>query len=201
MFKSIFRLWGTKKPAVAEFKGAVSISADDRELRDRYASAEEFASSITATGMFLPEFVGWMAKEASERIKGGSDSRTTLAAIVRQGQLLTPEELKALGLNPRRKLGRDFACAIAHHDAKVAIERLELSIQVTASTANTLHDLRRKRESGITHCQFVSPRDERATPLERELDGKRMSVDEAANLTKERGAEIFRSWFRTEIKL
>jgi len=90
--------------------------------------------------------------------------------------------------------------SLASIEIKDSIAALEDAIIVTTSNANKLHNLRRYREVGVTHCSLLSAGDERCTELEQKLDSKRLTIDEATDLVRNHGNEIARSVFQAEIE-
>lgn len=76
------------------------------------------------------------------------------------------------------------------------------SFQPIPSTHDKLmNELDRMTAAGVTMVTFASPRDERCTPLERQLEGRQMSIAEARQLLKTQGDEIPRSTFLPEIRI
>jgi len=56
-------------------------------------------------------------------------------------------------------------------------------------------ELKRQRAAGINEWTFSACNDERDTALERSLDGRRLSYDEAMAIIEKHGDEIRRSVF------
>ncbi|GAA4180302.1 hypothetical protein GCM10023069_54760 [Shinella granuli] len=83
---------------------------------------------------------------------------------------------------------------------KAELKILEEGIRLEAFRASKLHDLRRMKDAGITHCILKSCRDERNTVTENELEGKRMTLLQARKLVDKYGDEIARSHFAGEVK-
>lgn len=178
----------------------MSIDVSGPEFDDLYPTLATFKQSIAAKRAFKPDAVDWIADIVSEKIRGGASYRAALEAVTRAGTLLTPQQLRDLGANPRRKLGDGFVASLANVELTNAIAELEDAIIATTSNANKLHNLRRYREAGVTHCSLSSAGDERCTELEQKFDGKRLTIDEATDLVKIHGSEITRSVFRAEIE-
>lgn len=112
---------------------------------------------------------------------------------------MTSNALKAGGLNARRKVGIRFYEAIAVGTAEEAIKALDLALHTETSKANQLHKLRRMKRMGIHFCKFLGPGEGANLPLEADLSGRRMSIDEAIDLVEARASEIRRSIFTPEV--
>lgn len=184
---------------IGAFRKAIAIDVSGPEFHDLYPTLPAFKKAVAASGAFKPNAVDWIAKAIFRKIRDGTSYRGALEAVTRAGDFLSPEQLRAIGTNPRRKLGNSFVASLADDKVSDAIAKLEDAIIATTSTANQLHNLRRNKEAGISHCVFSSARDERCTDLERELEGKRLTIEEAMDLVKARGAEIKRSVFQGEV--
>lgn len=86
------------------------------------------------------------------------------------------------------------------HEPKDVYLEIKHVLLLEVSRAIMLHDLRRQEEAGIKYCTFASAHDERCTPLERKMDGKRLTIKQARRLVLTSSDEISRSRFRAEIK-
>ena len=180
----------------------MSIDTSGPEFFDRSPTPKDFRRRIAQSGHFRQSDHGWMSELAAERIKGGGTYRSTLQAIVRSGDLLSKDEIKALGFHSSRKVGRDFAEAISSGDTEGAVVALETLIHHASFRAVTLHNLRRSQDdAGVELVTFCSPQDERSTDLERRLEGKEMTIAAARKLVEEHEAEICRSYFRAVIMI
>jgi len=192
-------LFGRSRSDHSSFKKAISIDVSSPEFYDLYPTREQWRMAIASTGAIKPDAIGWVVDTVDNATRGGSDYRNTVEKITRAGELATPERVRSFGFTARRKLGEKFLSSLAHGRAKEAIEALENAIHVTRSTQTNIHNLRRMREAEITHVVFSSSRDERNTQLENELEGRRMTIDEAVHLVETHGPEIRRSCFRGEV--
>lgn len=194
------RLFGRPdRLAREDFVRSVSIDTSGPEFADIYPPREAIEEAISSTGRFRPADVEWMTDIAAARICSGMNFRGPVQEIVRTGDLLQPATLKAKGLNSRRKIGTRFAEAITAGGIEDAVEALDTALHTETSRALQLHNLRRMQRLGIEFCKFVSPGEGASLPLEAELNGKRLSVDEAINLVKSRAGDIRRSIFAAEV--
>jgi len=182
------------------FIKSISIDTSGPEFADLYPTRDAIAEAISSTGVFKAEDIEWMADIAASQISSGMSFKGPIQEITRSGMLLTPDELKARGLNPRRKVGSRFAEAIAVGEIADAIEALDLALHTETSKANQLHNLRRMKKIGIEFCEFSGPGGDANLPLEAELTGRRLSIDEAINLVNSRAGDIRRSAFLAEVK-
>lgn len=192
-------LFGRSRSDHSSFKKAISIDVSSPEFYDLYPSKDQWRTAIGSTGAIKPDALEWVVNVVDQATRGGSAYRSVLENVTRAGEQVSPERLKSLGFNPRRKLGEGFLSSLAHDRASEAIDTLQNAIHVTRSNQLKVHDLSRKRDAGITHVVFRSVRDERNTQLENELEGKRMTIDEAVHLVETHGPEIRRSCFRGEV--
>lgn len=183
----------------SSFKEAISIDVSGPEFYDLYPTREQWRTAVASTGAFTPDAVEWVVETVDKASRGGSGYRGTLEAVTRAGDLATSDRLRSFGFTARRKIGERFLSSLAHDRGNEAFEALETAIHVTRSYQNMIHDLRRKREAGITHVVFRSARDERNTALENQLEGTRMTIEEAVHLAKTHGPEIRRSVFIGEV--
>lgn len=182
-----------------EFVKSISIDTSGPEFADLYPSQDALREAIVTTGRFKSCDIEWMTDIAATRIRGGVSFRGPVQEIVRSGQLMTPDALKAVGLNARRKVGIRFFEAIAVGTAEEAIEALDQALHTETSKANQLHSLNRMKEIGIPFCKFLGPGEGANLPLEAELSGRRLSIEEAIDLVKSRASEIRRSVFTAEV--
>lgn len=192
-------LFGKSRSDHTSFKKAISIDVTGPEFYDLYPTRDQWRSAVASTGAFAPDAVEWVSKALEKASRGGSSYKGALEAVTRAGDPASPDRLRSFGFTARKKLGERFLSSLAHNRGAEAIEALEGAIQVTQSNQNKIHDLRRIREAGITHVVFRSARDERNTALESQLEGKRMTIDEALQLVKTRGPEITRSCFAAKV--
>jgi hypothetical protein len=140
-----------------------------------------------------------MTDIAFGRIKSGMSFKGPVQEITRSGQLMPPDALKAHGLNVRRKIGASFVDAVAVGTVGDAIEALDLALHTETSKSNQLHNLRRMQKLGVKFCKFVAPGGDTSLPLEAELSGKQLSIDEAIGLVQSRASEIRRSVFAAKV--
>ena len=204
MIKNILRfiLSHTKKPKntnLDDIKDAIGIDVSGPEFRDLYPTRDDIALRLERSGLLHANAIPWISSYLSHEISKGQTVKATIRALCTLGRQLTPDELKAIGLNPRRKLGAEFVEALAANDISAGIDRLTGIVHAAKATVNTLHNFRRQEEAGVTHVIFCSVRDERETALERALDGTRLSISDARTLVLSRGDEITRGFFRAEI--
>jgi hypothetical protein len=182
-----------------DFVKTISIDTSGPEFADLYPSHQVLRDAILSLGRFKASEIEWMSEIAATRIQSGMSFRGPVQEIIRAGPLMAPEAVKAAGLNARRKVGTRFIEAIAVGTAEEAIEALDLALHTETSKANQLHNLRRMQKMGVQFCKFLGPGEGANTPLEAELTGKRLSIDEAIALVKARASEIRRSVFTAEI--
>ena len=182
------------------FARAISIDTSGPEFADLYPDRSAVEEAIRKTGRFKPSEIEWMTDIAAIQIKSGMSFKGPVQEITRSGTLMTPDALKAQGLHPRRKIGMRFFEAIADGDTDGAIKALDLALHTETSKANQLHNLYRMQKLGVEFCKFVGPGEGANLPLEKELNGQRLSVDEAINLVKSRAGDIRRSIFAAEVK-
>lgn len=182
-----------------EFVKSISLDSSGPEFADFYPTPEAINEAIVNIGRFKPSEIEWMSEIAATRIRSGMNFRGPVQEIVRSGQLMTSNALKAGGLNARRKVGIRFYEAIAVGTAEEAIKALDLALHTETSKANQLHKLRRMKRMGIHFCKFLGPGEGANLPLEADLSGRRMSIDEAIDLVEARASEIRRSIFTPEV--
>lgn len=196
------RLFGRPEERLAreDFVKSVSIDTSGPEFADIYPPREAIEEAISKTARFRPADVEWMTEIAAARICSGMNFRGPVQEIVRSGNLLPSATLKENGLNSRKKIGTRFAEAITAGSIEDAIEALDIALHTETSRALQLHNLRRMRRLGIEFCKFVSPGEGASLPLENELNGKRLSVDDAIELVNSRASEIRRSVFAAEVR-
>ena len=70
---------------------------------------------------------------------------------------------------------------------------------ISMRSQTQLEDLRRMRETRVTHCQLSSARDERCTDIERRFDDRILTIRQATKLVRKHGAQIERSIFQAKI--
>jgi len=186
-------LKGKAPSTPGEMKKSVSIDVSGPEFFDLYPTKEDFAGRLRDCGFFRHEEIDWMAETIHQQIIAGGSYKAAHTAIVRAGTQMTEDEIKVIGLHKRTKIGDRFVAAVSVTQIKPAIDQLFLLIQHATSKSNKLHNLRRMEEAGITQVEFSSPKDERSTPLEREMEGKVITIGEAKELTVSRSDEISRS--------
>ncbi|MBY3521865.1 hypothetical protein HFN70_22665 [Rhizobium laguerreae] len=192
-----------KRPKGDDIKAvaaSLSIDTSGPEFADLYPTRDAVEHAITGTERFKPSDLGWIADIAFTRMNDGMNYRGPIQEITRSGPPMAPDVLKAHGLNARRKIGTRFVEAIAVGTVDEAVEALDLALHTEWSKANQLHNLRRMQKCGIGFCKFSAPGGDANLPLESELNGKRLSIDEAIDLVKSRPADIRRSVFMGDVK-
>ena len=201
MFGNIIKsLFGQKAPSQDEFQTSMSLDVSGSEFCDLLPSREDYKEALNKTGFFRQEKLDW-AVSALYPSAGdpGSSFQSVFRALVRSGEPLTKEQKRLLKINQNRLVGDQFIESLLVNDITSAIDRLEVVLHATKSKANMLHNLRRMEEAEVTHVVFMSANDERSTPLEKKLEGKRMTIAETRKLILEHGEEIRRSAFRGEV--
>lgn len=178
---------------------SISVDTSGPEFADLYPTHEAIREAIGKLGCFKSSEIEWMTDIAATQIQSGMNFRGPVQQIVRSGPLMTAEALKAAGLNARRKLGTRFIEAIAVGTANEAIEALDLALHTETSKANQLHNLNRIKKADIHFCKFLGPGEGANLPLEAELNGQRLSIEDAMDLVKSRASEIRRSVFTAEV--
>ncbi|WP_334543939.1 hypothetical protein [Rhizobium leguminosarum] len=197
-FSKIFKLpQGDDIKAIA---ASLSIDTSGPEFADLYPTRDALNKAIARTERFKPSDIEWITDIAFARMNDAMNFKGPVQEITRAGALMTPDALKAQGLNARRKIGARFFEAITVGKVDEAVEALELALHTEWSKANQLHNLRRMQKLGIKFCEFRAPGGDANLPLESELSGKRLSIDEAIDLVKSRAADIRRSVFAGEVK-
>lgn len=181
------------------FVKSISIDTSGPEFADLYPAHEAIREAIGKLGCFKSSEIEWMTDIAATQIQSGMNFRGPVQQIVRSGPLITHEALKAAGLNARRKVGARFIEAIAVGTANEAIEALDLALHTETSKANQLHNLNRMKKADIHFCKFLGPGEGANLPLEAELTGQRLSIEDAIDLVKSRASEIRRSVFTAEV--
>ncbi|MCY1667336.1 hypothetical protein [Rhizobium sp. SL86] len=181
------------------FVKSISIDTSGPEFADLYPTYEAIREAIVNVGCFKSSDIDWITDIATTQIQSGMNFRGPVQQIVRSGPLMTPDALKAAGLNVRRKVGTRFIEAIAVGTAEEAIEALDLALHTETSKANQLHKLNRMKRIGIDFCKFLGPGEGANLPLEAELTGQRLSIEDAIDLVKSRASEIRRSVFTPEV--
>lgn len=181
------------------FVKSISIDTSGSEFADLYPTHEAIREAIVKIGCFKSSEIEWMTDIAATQIQSGMNFRGPVQQIVRAGPLMTPDALKAAGLNARRKVGIRFNEAIAVGTANEAIEALDLALHTETSKANQLHNLNRMKKADIHFCKFIGPGEGANLPLEAELNGQRLSIEDAMDLVKSRASEIRRSVFTAEV--
>jgi hypothetical protein len=179
---------------------SISIDTSDLVFADLFPCREAIREAIVTTGRFKSCDIEWMTDIATTRISSGMSFKGTVQEIVRSGETLAPHMLKALGLNSRRKIGIRFIEAIAIGDVNEAVEALDLTLHTETSKASQLHNLNRMRNAGVKFCKLLGPGEGVNLPLEADLSGQRLSIEEAIDLVESRATEIRRSVFMAEVK-
>jgi hypothetical protein len=194
MIKWLFRR-SKSSTAANQFRDSIGIDVSGPEFFDLYPTKLDFARRIATSGLFRNGDVDWIAAILHRIVTAGAGERTATDAVIRSGQELDETALVALGLHRKMKIGRRFVAALSANDVGGAIDHFRFAVRATMSRANQLHNLRRGAEAGVTQWRFSSPKDQRCTALEEELEGKRMSLEEARSLIIENGDQITRSTF------
>ncbi|KQT50279.1 hypothetical protein ASG43_21625 [Aureimonas sp. Leaf454] len=145
--------------------------------------------------MFHAEAIEQFAVSAAQFLRDGSDYRDVVATIVRSGDRLPPDRVRALGLPPSYLIGRDFSDGLITRDVVSAPGRLEDMIHLACSRAAQLHALRIFQKDNIRYVRLLSPRDVRQTALERRFSSRKITMAEATELVTSRGDEMRRSTF------
>ena len=196
LLKALFSRRKNLPDRADRLRQAIGIDTSGPEFFDFYPTVEEIAEHIRATGRFHAQSIPWMAAIAHEHISGGGGSQKAAIDIIRSGDLLSPEEVKGLGYKRgTAKVGRHYAEALIDPADSDAANALQNAIHLASARASYLHSLRRMEQAEINTVTFSSPKDERNTPLEWEIEGKTMTIAEARRLVLERGDEIPRSVF------
>lgn len=182
------------------FAASVSIDTSGPEFADLYPTRDAIKEALVKTERFKSTDIKWIVDIAFARLSGGMNFRGPGQEITRSGPLMTPDALKAHGLNGRRKVGTRFVEAVAVGKVDEAIEALDLALHTETSKANQLHNLHRMQRLGVEFCEFRGPGGDANLPLEAELNGKRLSIDEAIDLVRSRAVDIRRSVFAGEVK-
>lgn len=179
---------------------AIGIDVSGPEFFDLYPTKNAISERIRASAMFHGDAIEWMSITAHKHITRSATNRHVMEQIVRSGEPLDEAAVSALGFYRKMKIGHRYAAAIACNDARAATDRLKFDLLVACSKANQLHNIRRHAECGTRLWTFKSALDERCTPLERELEGKVFTEDEARALVLSRPEEIWRSYFRAHVE-
>lgn len=184
---------------VQNFVKSISIDTSGPEFADLYPTRAAIEEAIAKTGRFRASDLTWIVDIATERIGGGMNFRGAVQEVTRSGELLAADALKERELNARTKIGSRFADAVAVGGIKEAIAALDLALHTETSKANQLHNLRRMQKLGVKFCKFVGPGGDANMPLEAEMTGTRLSVEDAIDLVRSRASEIRRSTFAGEV--
>lgn len=98
--------------------------------------------------------------------------------------------VEAMSLLQKMIKGWKSTASSARHDDRA----------ISPAAASQLANLRQFESIGVTHCRLRSAGDERTTPLEHMMDGKRITVAEARQLVEQSEDQIARSVFVAEIE-
>lgn len=162
LFGILAKLLGLKTPKQPRGLPSLDVSGSDYEgLRP---SIDRISEILGETGVVRTEHIGWFAEKA--RAGYSNSLKSTMLGILRDGDLLAPDELRALGLRANRKLGNGFLKRIDASDIDAAIKDIEASILFATSEARKTFDLQRMEKLGITHVTLSSAQDERNTKIE-----------------------------------
>jgi hypothetical protein len=176
-------------------RAAFGIDVSGPEFFDLFPTREAIADRLISSGQFRGEAIAWISSAAHEHLADAGTTRGAVDLVVRSGDPLSREAVKALGFYPTTKVGHRYAAAIAANDAPAATERLRHDLHVACSSASQLHNLRRMSEMGVVQVIFSSCRDERSTALEKLHEGKPLSIADARNLVLSDADQISRSVF------
>ena len=163
----------SKKTKFEGHKKAIGISiVGDPDFDDYGPTEERVAERLRGNNIISPEMKTAAIEIAPQYFRNGGSVSGCVKAIQSHGTPGTKDEIKEL-------------------------KRL---LHLEKSRAGNLFSLRQMEDIGVTHCRFSSSHDERDTPLERKLDGKKMTIEQARQMVLTRSDEIPRGWFRSEIK-
>lgn len=179
---------------------AVSIDGSGPDFADVYPDRNTIFEAILGTECFKSRDIEWMTDIAAPLMSGGVSFKAAVRDITRAGILLHRDALEDLRLNTRRKIGDRFIEALSDREPEYAIEALDVALHTASSQTLQLHQLHRMQRLGIHFCKFLGPGEGANLPLESELSGKRMSIDEALHIVMTRPVDIRRSRFNPEVK-
>lgn len=170
---------------------------EDAEARlpDAFPTVEDLEDRFRRSGMFRPEAVERFALGAAQFLRDGLSYNETVGAMVRSGDRLSLEQIRALGFPSNYVVGRDFLDGLVVKDLVAARGRLEDIIHLAAARTAQLHSLRSFEEANIRHVRLISPGSTKESPLERRFNNRKISIAEAVELVVSKGDEIRRSTF------
>jgi hypothetical protein len=172
MFGWLFSSKKKSSDGVQDFRTAISIDVSDPEFDDMGPSVDRLRERFRTTNSISGDLVNLVVEIAPSHFRGAGSVKGCL------------RELR------RRATGA----------AKEEIATIERFLHLEVSRASKLHNLRRARDAGCTTFILRSANDERDTPLERKLNGKKISYDRALKLIEDRGDEISRSIISAVVK-
>jgi hypothetical protein len=168
---------------------------DAQALPDAFPAVEELEERFRRSGMFRVDVIERFALGAAKFLRDGLSYNQVVEALVRSGDPLPLEQVRALGFPSKYVVGRDFLEGLVVKDLAAARGRLEDLVELTAARAAQLHSLRRYEAANVRHVRLVSPGAAKETPLERRLNNRKISVAEAVDLVVSKGEQIRRSTF------
>ncbi len=191
LLRSVFR----RRSNIDRFRDAISIDVSGPEFFDLYPTRQDIHDRLENASIFRIASLDAMVGDIHRMIADGTTIRAITTKIIRKGDLIGRDELKGLGINPSRKIGREFLSACAANDIIAACDRLEHVLHVACATANNRHNIRRSSEVGVTQWIFRACKDERDTSIERMFDGRAFDKISALKLIDEHEDDIYRSTF------
>ena len=170
-----------------------TVNIDAPQFKGLRPSVARISQILRDEEVIKPDHISWFANN----IRAGftNSSRSTLQTLVRDGELLEPDELRALGLRANRKIGRNFVERLSAADLSEAIDSIATAILFVNAEANMKFSLKQMDDVGLKYVTLCSPDDERQTEVEREFDGRKLTIAEAEELVLNHGREIMRSTF------
>ncbi|WP_188853224.1 hypothetical protein [Aureimonas glaciei] len=172
---------------------------DVQALPDAFPTVEDLEERFRRSGMFREDLIERFALGAAQFLRNGLSYNQVVEALVRSGEPLPLEQVRALGFPSKYVVGRDFHDGLVVKDLAAARGRLEDLVELTAARAAQLHALRRYEEANVRHVRLVSLGAAKETPLERRFNNRKISIAEAVDLVLSKGEQIRRSTFSAVI--
>ncbi|KNY16747.1 hypothetical protein AKG11_10305 [Shinella sp. SUS2] len=173
MFGWLRRVFTSRPVVFDEVKRSISLDiSGDPDFDDYAPPRERLEVRLRGSNLVSPEAKEFIVKNATMHIRKGGSSSGFMKLL---------------------------KSALPDESADSVAEAARL-LRLEEHRCRTLHNLRRMEEADVTHCTLSSAGDERDTSFEKKMNGKRMTLSQARNLTLERSDDFPRSVFRGEVK-
>jgi hypothetical protein len=180
---------------LAAFRKARTSNVAGQVPQDILPTREEIEDELAQTGVFQPAAISWMGEMATARIHDGMSFLAAARDIIREGEPVSADRLRALRIDERRRVGTRFIDALKEKQVEHAVYALHVALHTATSVAGHLHNLHTMKEAGVAWCTLQAPGETTSLPFEQEINGRRLSIDEAITIVKIRGSDIRGSVF------